>query len=432
MKKVLIIAYYWPPSGGSGVQRWLKFTKYLPEFGWKPIIYTPENPDFDIKDESLLKDISPDTVVLKRKIWEPYRIYQFFAGKKKDKSNKKENKQKSKKSELLYKIAFTLRGNLFIPDPRCFWIKPSVKYLEKYLKENPVDVIVSTGPPHSMHEIALKLHRKTNIPWVADFRDPWAYIDFHKDQNLTRLAEKIHHKKEQSIITEANCIVSVTPTWCAEFEAKHPQKVALVHNGYDEADVAKKEVTLDPDFSLVHIGLINKSRNYKALWEALHLLLKENEAFRKALKIKLVGTIDPVIFSEIERYELSPYIETIGYLPHKEVSEFQQKAQVLLLLVSNTPNAGGMLTGKLYEYMASQRPILAIAPTGSDLAHLLHETKAGSTIDFEDVEGMKIALLHLFEQYQSGTLSSSATGYQQYSRRAQCGIMAGVLDDITK
>jgi len=441
MKKLLIITYYWPPSGGSGVQRWLKFTKYLPEFGWEPIVYTPENPNFDIKDQSLLKDISPNTVVLKRKIWEPYHIYQFFAGKKNNKPSKEGNKPKSKKSELLHKIAFTLRGNLLIPDPRCFWIKPSVKYLTKYLKENPVDAIVSTGPPHSMHEIALKLHRKTDIPWIADFRDPWTNIDFYKDLNLTCLADKIHHKKEQKVISEANCIVSVTPTLCAEFEEKDPQKVALIYNGYDEADIVKKEVILDSDFSLVHIGIIsysnyrknkNKDLNHNVLWEALHLLVKENEEFRKALKVKLIGKVDTAILSDIERYELSPFVEVIGYLPHVEVIEFQQKAQVLLLLINNTPKAKGILTGKLFEYMASQRPILAIAPTGSDITKLLHETKAGSSIDFQDVEGMKNTLLHLFEQYQSGTLSSSATGYKQYSRRAQCEIMAQLLNEINK
>ena len=430
-KKVLIITYYFPPSGGSGVQRWLKFTKYLPEFGWEPIVYTPENPDFEIKDESLLNDVPPNTVVLKRKIWEPYHIYRFIVGEKKNKSNINNNKPKSKKNGFLHKIAFTLRGNLLIPDPRCFWIRPSFNYLKKYLSENPVDAIVSTGPPHSMHIIARKLHKKTQIPWIADFRDPWTNIDFYKELNLTCLADKIHHKKEQEIISEANCIVSVTPTWCAEFEAKHPQKIALVHNGYDESDVGKTNVALDADFSLVHIGIINKDRNPKVLWEALHLLLKEDDDLRKALKIKLVGNIDATVSSDIEQYKLSSYIETISYLPHKEAIEFQQKAQILLLLINNTPNAGGILTGKLYEYMASLRPVLAIGPTESDIATLLHETKAGSIIDFKDVEGMKAELLHLFGQYKSGTLSSSTTGYQQYSRRAQCGIMANLLNEIS-
>lgn len=431
MPKVLIITYYWPPSGGSGVQRWLKFAKYLPQYGWKPVIYTPENPDFEIEDQSLLNDVSPNTTVLTTKIWEPYHIYRFIAGKKKEGQHHHTSKQKSKKKGFLHKLAFTLRGNLLIPDPRRFWIKPSINYLLKYLKENPVDAIISTGPPHSMHMIALKLHRQTHIPWIADFRDPWTNIDFYKELNLTYLADKIHHKKEQQVISEADCVVSVTPTWCSEFEAKHPKKIALVHNGYDEADVAKRDVTLDADFSLAHIGIINKDRNPKVLWRALSFLVKENEELRKALKIKLVGKIDDAVFADIDRYELAEYVQTISYLPHTEAIEFQQKAQLLLLLINNTPNANGILTGKLYEYMASQRPVLAIGPTGSDIAKLLHDTKAGSIVDFNDVEGMKAELLQLFEHYKTGSLISSATGYQHYSRRFQCGIMAQLLNEIT-
>jgi glycosyltransferase involved in cell wall biosynthesis len=428
MRKVLIITYYWPPSGGSGVQRWLKFAKYLPQYGWQPVVYTPENPDFSIEDNSLLQDVASETEVLKTKIWEPYEIYKALTGNKGKKVNVA-YASSGKKSGRIHKLALALRGNLLIPDPRCFWIKPSVKFLSEYLRTHPVDAIITTGPPHSMHIIGLKLHRKTQLPWIADFRDPWTNIDFYKELNLTRFADKLHHRKEQQVIAEADCVVSVTPTWCAEFETKHPKKIALVHNGYDEADVATQKVAIDDDFSLVHIGSVNAARNPKVLWKALSELLPENKELASNVKIKLVGNIEGVVFNDIEKYRLGNYVDRVGYLSHKEAVAFQQKAQILLLLINNTPNANGILTGKLYEYMASGRPTLAIGPDGSDIAKVLNETGAGVIVDFDDVEGMKRMLLSLFNKYKTGTLTSSANGYEQYSRRAQCGVMADLLDE---
>ena len=431
MKKVLIITYYWPPSGGAGVQRWLKFSKYLPQYGWEPIIYTPENPEFAIEDRSLLNDIASNTEVIKTKIWEPYQIYKILTGKKVQKVNMS-FAGKGKKEGLIHKAALTLRGNLLIPDPRCFWINPSVKYLLNYLKLNPVDAIITTGPPHSMHRIGLGVHRKTHLPWIADFRDPWTNIDFYKELNLSWLADKIHHKMEQQIISEANCVVSVTPTWCAELAEKNPKRIEMVHNGYDEADIPNNKVSTDAEFSLVHIGSINAARNPKVLWKALGELVIENDEFCNKLKIKLVGNVEEIVYQDIEHYQLNKFVEKTGYLSHKEAIEFQQKAQLLLLLINNTPNANGILTGKLYEYMASKRPTLAIGPTGSDIARLLNETETGTIVDFDDVAGMKNTLLALFNKYKTGTLESAAKGYDQYSRRVQCGIMADILNDITQ
>jgi len=429
-KRVLIITYYWPPSGGAGVQRWLKFAKYLPQYGWEPIIYTPENPNFGLEDLSLLKDVSANTEILKTKIWEPYEIYKVLTGKKGQKVNLS-HAPKGKKGGIIHKIALSLRGNLLIPDPRCFWIKPSVSYLAEYLKIHPVDAIISTGPPHSLHMIGLQLHRKTRIPWIADFRDPWTNIDFYKELNLTWLADKIHHWRENQVISEADCVVSVTPTWCSELEAKKPKRIELVHNGYDEDDVIAADVKLDTDFSLVYIGSLNAARNPKILWKALSELKNENHELLKLLKIKLVGSIEEVVLQDIEEYGITEFVEKEGYLSHKEAIQYQQNAQVLLLLINNTPNSNGILTGKLYEYMASKRPILTIGPSKSDIAKVLTETDAGVMIDFDDVAGIKSAVVQLFDKFKNNELISTASGFEQYSRRVQCGVMAKILDEIT-
>ena len=190
MKRVLIITYYWPPSGGSGVQRWLKMSKYLPEYGWQPVIYTTENAEYPIVDPSLEKDVSPEAEVIRRPITEPYTFYKKFLGIKQEETVKvgftqEEKKKKSWKSGL----SMWIRGNLFIPDARRWWVKPSVKYLKKYLQEHPVDAIISTGPPHSMHLIAMKLKEATGLPWIADFRDPWTEIDYYQDLHLTRRSD---------------------------------------------------------------------------------------------------------------------------------------------------------------------------------------------------------------------------------------------------
>lgn len=197
-KRVLIISYYWPPTGGSGVQRWVKFAKYLPSEGWQPVIYTPLNPEAITVDESLISEIPPEVEVIKRKIFEPYNIYRALTGKKGRTAQSGEvNPINSQKKSFTQKVSMWIRGNMFIPDPRCFWIGPSVRFLKKYLKEHPVDVIVSTGPPHSMHLIARKVARSTGIPWVADFRDPWTKMFYFKHLALSPWAERKHARLEK-------------------------------------------------------------------------------------------------------------------------------------------------------------------------------------------------------------------------------------------
>ena len=237
MKKVLIITYYWPPGGGAGVQRWLKFVKYLSHYGWQPVVYTPENGEMPVDDNSLQKDIPPGTRVIRRKIWEPYSLYKLFIGAGTGEKINTGFLTERKKPGLAERISVWLRGNIFIPDARRFWIKPSVNFLEGYLKKEPVDVIVSTGPPHSMHLIARKISKKRNIPWIADFRDPWTNIDYYQDLMLTGYADRKHHKLEHQVVTHADRVVVVGNTMKEEFEAAYNRKIDVITNGYDSEDV---------------------------------------------------------------------------------------------------------------------------------------------------------------------------------------------------
>ncbi len=437
-RRVLIITYYWPPSGGSGVQRWLKFTKYLRDFGWEPIIYTPENPEYPAIDKSLEKDIPEGITILRQPITEPYAAYRKFTGRKKTDKLGAGFASEKKQVSFTEKLSRWVRGNFFIPDARRFWIRPSVKYLNQWLSANHVDAIVSTGPPHSMHLIALGVKKKfPAIKWLADFRDPWTNIDFYDQLMLTGLADKKHHRLEASVLTHADVVVSVGHTMNEEFKQlwknKHPgqqlpDKFKVVHNGYDHADTAAQITERDSKFSLAHIGTLNASRNPQVLWNVLKQLVAQNEEFAADFELKLVGQVDAEVRESIQHAGLDRFLVKIDYLPHAEVMKITNSSRVLLLLINRTRNAKGILTGKVFEYMSTGNPVLAIGPPDGDLAHLLNETLSGRISDFDDENQLRNNLLELHRAYRSGTLTTnSVSGVEAYSRKALTGKIAELL-----
>ena len=290
MKRALIITYYWPPVGGSGVQRWVKFAKYLPSEGWQPVIYTPENPDLSSIDESLLSDIPSEAEIIKRPIIEPYGIYRKLTGSK-GQIKIEANPGGGGKGSFLKRLSMWVRGNLFMPDPRCLWIGPSVRFLKKYLKEHPVDVIVSTGPPQSMHLIARKVSLATGTPWVADFRDPWTKIFYFKHLRLGKWAEKKHHKLEQMVLDDATAVVAVSPLVQQDFAEMTSTPVHLVTNGYDESDYVE-EVAQDGNFNVVHTGLLTAEGNPVELWKALGEKCTKDADFASKFRLVLAGKTD--------------------------------------------------------------------------------------------------------------------------------------------
>lgn len=430
MKRVLIITYYWPPSGGSGVQRWLKMSKYLPENGWQPVIYTAEDAEYPVEDPSLEQDVAPEAEVIRRPIVEPYTYYKKFLGMKKGEKVKAGFiNEGTKKNGWKESLSVWLRGNFFIPDARCWWVKPSVKYLTGYLKEHPVDAMISTGPPHSMHLIAKALHKKFNIPWVADFRDPWTDIDFYKDLKLTRCADRKHHRLENQVLTEATKVVTVG--WdCARGLERHGAKdVAVITNGYDETFVetqGRASLHQSTMFTMSHIGIIGENRNPESFWQVIGELTPSID-----LKIKLIGQVDNSVIESIKRNNIEKYVEIIPYIPHNQVIEEQAKSDVLLLFVNNTPNAKGILTGKIFEYMASGRPILCIGPEDGDSARILNETKTGITVDFDDKVKMKSVILDLTTKYQENQLiTNDIKTVEKYSRHNLTKEFVTILNGI--
>ena len=430
MKRVLIITYYWPPSGGSGVQRWLKMSKYLPENDWQPVIYTTEDAEYPIVDPSLEKDVAPEAEVIRRPIIEPYTLYKKFLGIKKEETVKVGFASESKKSGWKEKLSVWIRGNLFIPDARCWWVKPSVRYLKEYLKEHPVDAIISTGPPHSMHLIAMKLKAATGLPWIADFRDPWTEIDFYDELHLSRWADRKQHRLERQVLTKADKIVTIGWDCAKGLGRLCNRNVRVIPNGYDwETDATQQAATLSKEFTLTHLGVITPSRNAPALWQALQELKTEIEGFEKSLKINLIGQVDQSVIHDLEIFGLKDNTRLIPHVPHDEVLQWQQSSQVLLLLVNNTPNAKGIITGKLFEYLASGRPILCIGPEDGDAARILKESHAGKTINFEDKEKAKDVIKALYQKYLENELPSyGSKEIEKYSRKALTKIYAQLLE----
>ena len=413
-KKLLIITYYFPPAGGPGVQRWLKFVKYLPEFDVQPIVYVPENPTYPIVDEGLVSQISDKVIVLKNKIWEPYQLASIFSKNKTKKISSGIFPHK-KKQTFLDKTFLWVRGNLFIPDARVFWVKPSVAYLEKYIKENNIDTIVTSGPPHSLHLIGLELKEKLNVKWFADFRDPWTTIGYHKALRLSNYAAKKHKSLEHKVLNTADTIIVTSKTTKTEFQAITNKPISVITNGYDIENVEKQ--TLDTKFTLAHIGSFLSDRNPLFLWEALVELLQEIPGFKSNLEIKLIGAVSQEVLDSIAEFNLNDYLNLLGYVSHHEAIAHQKKSQVLLLIEINSEDTKSIIPGKLFEYMVSNRPIIAIGPQGSDFADIIKETNTGVFFDYSEKAKLKSVILDFYNQFLEGKLQANGVGLQQYSRK---------------
>ena len=431
IKKVLIITYYWPPSGGAGVQRWLKFVKYLREYGWEPVVFTVEGGEVPVLDYSLKKDIPDNVEVLREPIWEPYTFYKKIIGQKKEDKIQTGFLTENKKPKLMERFSIWVRGNLFIPDARKFWVKPSVKNLSNYLNENKVDAIVSNGPPHTTHMIGLALKNKFNIPWLADFRDPWTNIDFYDKLMLSKWADKKHHRLEDAVIKHADALVTVSPNWAKDFKDKSKRDFNVIYNGFDEKDFTDKEVELDQKFSIVHIGSMNKDRNPHDLWKVLGEICSEIEGFSKDLEIKMVGPTDIAIKKALHENNLNENLNKIDYVPHSEVVTYLLGAQLLLLPINDTPNSLGVIPGKLFEYLAARRPIICIGPLKGDSCRIINETEAGYTFSFNNKSGLKTTLISLYNEFtETGKVECSSNSIEKFSRRNLTGQMAELLNEI--
>ncbi|TXT34507.1 MAG: glycosyl transferase group 1 [Chitinophagaceae bacterium] len=412
MKKVLIISYYWPPAGGIAVQRCLKFAKYLREYGWEPIIHTPEN-----------------STLLKTKIWEPYNLFKFITGKKKEERIHNVFLEEDEPT-FAHKLSIWIRGNIFIPDARKFWIRPSVNNIIKFVEENHVDALFTNGPPQSNHMIAYGVKRKLGIPWHADFQDPWTQVDYFPQLMLNPVSMMIHKVMEQRVFKNADKVTICSKTWKDDLESIGAKDVGLIVWGYDEDDFKDIKVELSPKFTLSHYGSLGPDRNAKTLWNALSILVKEDPQFKCDLEIELAGFIGYSITKEIESLGLKNNLVLFTHLNRRETLERMHRSQVLLLILNDMPNVNGRLPGKLFEYLAARRPILVIGPDESDASEIIHGVNAGYTCGFNDLEKTVATVRDLYAKFKQGNLLPSENDISQYSNRNLTKKLADFLDQI--
>lgn len=433
MKKALLITYYWPPMGGSGVQRWLKFVKYLPEYGWDTIVYMPSNPSFQLEDPSLLQDVRKEQVIIKHPIREPHHLFYRAKGQRDLRKINQGDILDKKKKSWLEKVGLWMRGNLFLPDPRIFWVRPSVKFLLPKLQEHQIDVIITTGPPHSLHLIGKRLKEKTGIPWVADFRDPWTSWIFMDEFYVSSLAMRVQKHLERKVLQAADKVLTVSPSCCRDLEQLGNRPVVELTNGFDEEDFQQVSKAMPQDkFRICYFGTIDRVRDPRSFLNVVKQLCHEVPDFQQQTEIKMVGYLSNVIMEEIQADEvLRTMVRTEAYMPHQQMLQEFSHAALLLLLLNNTAKSSAILTGKFFEYLASGKPILALGNPEGDIAQVLGKTQAGAMHVPDDSQGIRKTLLHYYKQYRQGTYAPRSS-IAQYSRAQLSRQLSEVLNELAK
>lgn len=427
-KPVLIISYYWPPAGGPGVQRWLKFAKYLPENGYDVTVVVPENPDYPVLDTSLMEEVPKSIHLIKVKIKEPSRM----AGKLSRKRTKNLQRGILKKDAgILERAMVWMRGNLFVPDARVGWKHRVLKDIEPYLTNNPTATVITTGPPHSVHLIGLELKSLVpSVKWLADFRDPWTTIGYHKDLKLGKRAQKRHVDLEKEVLNTADLLIVTSPHTGKEFKSKTSRPIQLITNGFD---ILPNTQMRQPEgkFVLSHIGTLLSDRNPQLLWESLQELCKESTDFAADFQLQLAGNISEEILESLTYFKLDTYVDNKGYVSHEESVALMFKAQALLLIEINSEETKAILPGKIFEYFASRRPIIAIGPKEADIELLITDTHSGEFFNYQQKTALKKHIIHLYDLYKKGTNDGNSNDLiDRYKRSYLTKILAKTIDYV--
>ena len=376
--------------------------------GWEPYVFTPENPSFAIQDESLLKDIPSSVEVIKLPIWEPYDAFFKFSKLLGKKNIKQSDFVTTGKKSLFQKISTWIRGNFFVPDARIFWVKPSVVFLDDFLRSNQIGKIITTGPPHSVHLIGLKLKKKNpSLKWVADFRDPWTEWDLLDTLSLTSFARSIHRKQERDVLQSADRVITIAPYHVDRLEVLSGRKVDLITNGFDEDDFKNIIHSKTNKFTMRHVGIVDELRDPRPVMEAIKELCNGNPEFADNIQIEFIGNVNSVFKAFIEQdVTLFKITSFIGQMPHSQLLTLYGQTDLQLLVLAYTAIAPGNLPGKFFEYLASGNPILAIGPVEGDAAAVLKKTNAGEIFERSDKKGIQVALLNFFVNWKEGRISS--------------------------
>ncbi|WP_116106181.1 glycosyl transferase family 1 [Lewinella sp. IMCC34191] len=432
MKRVLIITYYWPPSGGIAVLRCLKFAKYLRRYGWEPVIFTAENAHYPTFDASNEKDVPADLEVIRQPIWEPYAWYKKFMGKPADENVNNVFYTDEAAGGWKHELAVWVRSNFFIPDARATWIKGSVKRILDYLKTNPVNAILSDGPPHSNTRIATLVSKATGLPWLADFQDPWTQVDYYQLLNLTGWGRQKHERQEQAAFRQASLTTIVSPHWKRDLEAIGANNVRVLYWGYDPEDFEDLERQPHQKFTLTHLGIMGYDRNPEVLFRAIQQLKQEEPGFAEDFELRLYGQVDHRVRASIEAYDLLEQTNFAGTVTRAEALQEMKNSHLLLLLLNQQENALGRVPGKLFEYLAVRRPIMNFGPVESDVAAMIEETESGSSFGYDFLPALVAKQLKEHYAVYKGRRSAGKTNanIKQYSHPQLVRKLSTFLDEI--
>lgn len=430
--RVLLVAYYFPPAGGPAVQRILQFVEHLTDYGWQPTVLTVRQGAYPNRDPSLLDAVPSSVDVHRTASLDPLALYAQLTGSGSDDGGSAlpAGSLGDDRTSWLEYVARWVRANVFIPDARIGWWPFAVAAGRRLVAEHGFDMILSSGAPHSVHLIGRSLHRRTGVPWVADLHDPWTDISYYDEFPHTRWARQLDARLEQSVLSEASAVTTVSPSWADLFLRKAPNRYAVIENGFDADAFAAVEEPLDEPFVLAHIGKLYASRNPTALWDALATLRSDGAI--PALRVRLIGTVDPVVRRSIAEHELEPIVSIEPFVPHEEAIRQMARSTLLLLVIEPFAQARGMITSKLYEYLASERPVLGIGPVEGDADKLLRSAEAGRVVSWSDAPAARDLIRSHYAAWADGAPRSGASrdAIQEHNRRHQAKRLAQLFDEL--
>ena len=428
MKKVLVITYSWPPAGGIGVLRCLKFVKYLRDFGWEPIVLTAENPSYQFIDHDNVKEIPDGIEIHKVPIFEPINAFKKITGRKKETPLQNITNNSEKKRSIIDKFGMWVRGNFFIPDARSAWIKPCLRYIDHYLENNHIDAILTDGPPHTNTVIGMRISQKHNIPWLADFQDPWTQVDYYSELYIGKRADKIHRALEQEVFQTAKKITIASPSWKKDLESIGGKNVDVIYYGFDETDFAKFSVKEEDSFIIFHGGLLGQDRNPETFFSVLSDLINLHPVIGNKIKLKFAGEVDLTVVNSLKKYKLLEYTELMGMIPRKQVIKEYEKASLLLLPINKADNAAGRIPGKLFEMLRTGKNILVLGPDDGDVKSIVEKEKRGCSFEYGDKD---LLMTYMTDILLNNSETTNTQGnIDRYSNKMITGKIAKYLDEM--
>jgi glycosyltransferase involved in cell wall biosynthesis len=427
----LLITYYWPPSGGAGVQRWLKLTDYLTQLGWKIFVVTvdPQKASYPVLDHSLLKEVNNDVHVYPTSTFEILSLYKKVNNQKQIPYAGFANEGKTGPMQFVSRF---IRGNFFIPDARIGWNKYAIKKAEEIIHRENISILVTSSPPHSTQLIGLKLKEKYPLHWFADLRDPWTDIYYYHKMNHTAIARNIDAKYERQVIENADGVFVVSDFIKKQFSKKSKQhvepKFVVLPNGYDEKNFSLEEPMHTSAFTISYNGTIASNYSLSPFIKAMKLLIEESKI--SDFRIQFTGSADQLTKQKLLD-AFGDHVQFKQHVSHLESIHILKRSHLLLLSIPQVKDNEGVLTGKLFEYLASRKPILCMGPTHGDAAKIIYDCQAGITVDDEEVNKTYQFLLDTYQRFKSGvSIDNPSLNYQKYARRSQAEFVSQLFQKV--